>query len=150
MSGNNINYYITIILIGLFFIVLAIFDYLKEKRKRERWLITKGKVIALKRRPCGSNAFSRNSVRINEGQAPQISFRPLDNEEEIIFVSRVVLSRGQYKKGNIVKVLYNPDDPLDCEIESTFRKYDFALGLLIPGAILPIIGVAAIIYDLKL
>ena len=133
---------ISLSIIGLTCLIAGIIFYRNGKRLLQKGKKTKGKVVDLVKR----SGISNDNPMPNHYYHPIISFETSDGhpvQKELNFGSHP----SRYSKGQSVVVIYDPEDPSDCNVHSKFQIFgppviciSFGLAALIAATIIYLVN----------
>jgi Protein of unknown function (DUF3592) len=95
------------IIVSIFFFLVGVFAVAKIYRLESRGVQTYGQVIGVKIEPAGRLTSS----------FPLISFKTNDGST-VTFIDRSSTNPSRYLEGEVVDLLYDPDNPIDVIINS--------------------------------
>lgn len=130
------------LIVGIIMLVVSAVAYVHEASFVKSALITNGTVIDVVDTLDDNGASLTNAATNNMGA--DSSYRPVVQFEvggkKYVFTSNTGSNPPSYSEGDVVQVVYNPENPADASIHSWFSQWGFVAIALLIGVGFSLIG----------
>ncbi len=133
------------LLVGIPFLIGAFLSYKSSKALTTNGIETQGLIIDIIKRVNESTDPNGGYTR-SITYTPKIEFEDLQGHKQT-FISNYSSSRLQWKKGDQITIIYNPDNPKQARIKRFWPLYGLSIILAFIGATFSLSGLIFVLWS---